>query len=324
MLGAPMEGGAMHVVLQADMDGVAQITDYRECFPVYPAYWQTGRRRMTADVAAAAEGLFDGGASAVTIRNSHGAGWPNLVPEDLPSRAVVAEGGFGAPRSEAAFDASFQVGRHARCGTPDGFLSHTGVFDFRITVDGRPVTESHAIAGAWSVGVPLLGIVGDAALAPELDGTLTGTPFLAVKRSTSRRETAPVHADPAASAEAIRAFARDCARRWRERRAPRLPASFTVELSMDPAAADRVAGTHGLVRVSPAVLRLQATDWRAEAGPAVGAAARAAAAALLADLAPLDLASEETAWRQPSGPFEKVRRAFDDFAAADYAAWRTD
>jgi hypothetical protein len=51
----------MRVVLQADMEGVAQIIDYRKCFPVYPAYWRTGRSRMTADVAAAAQGLFEGG-----------------------------------------------------------------------------------------------------------------------------------------------------------------------------------------------------------------------------------------------------------------------
>ena len=290
---------------------------------MYSAYWRTGRRKMTDDVAAATEGLFDGGATAVVIRNSHGAGWPNLVLEDLPSRAVVAEGGLGAPPSAAPFDASFQVGRHARCGTRDGFLSHTGVWDFRVAVDGRPVTESHAIAGAWSVGAPVLGIVGDAALGRELTGALAGTPFLAVKRSTSRWETVPVDADPAASAASIRAFAQDCARRWRERSVPRLPAMFRAEISMDPAAADQVAGTLGLVRVSPAVLRLQATDWQAEASPAVGAAARAAAAGLLAMLANLDLATERVMQGQPLDRLEAARRAFADFATADYTAWRT-
>ena len=199
-----------------------------------------------------------------------------------------------------------------------------------MAVDGEPVTESHAIAGAWSLGgppVPVLGIVGDDALGPELTGALRGTPFLAVKRSTSRRETAPVHVDPEVSLEAVRDFARECARRWRERAAPRLPDSFTVEISLDPAAADRVAGTPGLApleRVSPAVLRLRATDWTTEAGPVVGAGVRAAVADLLADLAELDLSSEEAAGRQAPERLERVRRAFDAFAAADYAAWRTD
>ena len=314
----------MRVVLQADMEGIAQIADYRECFPVYAEYWRTGRPKMTADVAAAAAGLFEGGATAVVIRNSHGAGWPNLIVEHLPARVEVVQAGFGAPRSAAAFDASFQVGRHARCGTRDGFLSHTGVYDFRVAVDGLPITESHAMAGAWSVGAPVLGIAGDAALGPELNGALAGTPFLAVKHSTSRRETAPVDADATTSAAAVGQFARDCARRWRERPAPRLPASFGVEISMDPAPAAQVAGTHGLVRVSPAVLRLQAADWRTEAGPAVMAAAQAAAAGLLADLAPLDLSTEDAMRRQPPERLARVRRAFDDFAAADYAAWRTD
>jgi D-aminopeptidase len=160
----------MRVVIQADMEGVAHVTDYRECFPVYAEYWRTGRRRMTADVAAAAQGLFDGGATAVEIRSSYGAGWPNLVPEDLPARAEVAEGGFGAPPIANGFDAAFQVGRQARCGTRAGYLSHTGAYDFRIAVDGVLATESHAIAGAWAAGVPVLGIIGDAAPAAGESG----------------------------------------------------------------------------------------------------------------------------------------------------------
>jgi D-amino peptidase len=314
----------MRVLVQADMEGAAQITDHRECWPVCPEYWRTGRGKMTADAAAAAEGLFDGGAAEVVIRNGHGAGWPNLIAEDLPPRARLDAGGFGARPTEQEFDATFQMGRHARCGTRAGFLSHTGVPDLRVAVDGLPLTESHCMAGAWPLGVPVLGVVGDAALGPELTGSLAGTPFLAVKRSTSRWETAPVHAEPAASAAAIRAFARDCARRWRERPRPRLPARFTVEASLDPAAAARVAGQHGWVRTHPAVLRLEATDWRREAGPAVGAVAQAAAAPLLAVLDGLDLSTEDAVRHVAPERLEAVRRAFTDFAYADYAAWRTE
>ena len=315
----------MRVLVQADMEGAAQIDDFRECFPYFPEYWRTGRHKLTADVVAAVAGLFAGGATAVVVRNSHGLpDWPNVLPEALPPRAELEAGGFGAGPARRTFDATFQVGRHARCGTRDGFLSHTGVYDFRVAVDGAPITESHGIAGAWSVGAPVLGITGDAALGRELDGGLTGTPFLAVKRSTSRSATAPIHADPAAGAAAIRAFARDCARRWRERPAPRLPGRFAVEISLDRGAAAQLAGQHGLTRTSPCVLRLDATDWQREAAPAVGAAAGAAAGGLLAALAGLDLTTEATMQQQPPERLAAARRAFADFAAADYAAWRTE
>ena len=58
--------------------------------------------------------------------------------------------------------------------------------DLRLALDGLPLTESHCLAGAWPLGVPVLGIVGDAAPGPELTGALAGTPFLAVKRSNRR------------------------------------------------------------------------------------------------------------------------------------------
>jgi hypothetical protein len=57
----------MHVLVVADMEGAAGITDHRECWPVFPHYWRTGRQHLTADVAAVAAGLFAGGATAVTV-----------------------------------------------------------------------------------------------------------------------------------------------------------------------------------------------------------------------------------------------------------------
>jgi D-amino peptidase len=305
----------MRVLVQADMDGISQITDFRECIPLWPEYWATGRRKMTADTTAAALGLFDGGATEVVIRNSHGAaGWPNLIPEDLPTRLRVEEGGFGSHATDEAFDATFQVGRHARCGTSDGFMSHTGVPDLRVALDGLALTESHCMAGALPLGLPVLGVIGDAALGRELNGFLAGTPFLAVKRSISRCQTTPLHADLDTSGATIRTFAEVCAKRWRMRLAPRLPARFTVEVSMDPAAAEQVVGQHSWERVSPAVLRLEAEDWQREAAPAIGAAARASAAPLLAVLDGMDLSTAEAVRQQVPDRVEAARRAFADFA----------
>ena len=78
----------MRALVLADMDGVAQITDRRECWPACPEYWRTGRGKATADAAAAAAGLLAGGATEVVIGDNHGAGWPNLIAAALPPRAA--------------------------------------------------------------------------------------------------------------------------------------------------------------------------------------------------------------------------------------------
>ena len=53
----------MLVAVSVDMEGVSQLRNVRETFGCMPEYWQTGKPRLEADVAAACEGLLAGGAS---------------------------------------------------------------------------------------------------------------------------------------------------------------------------------------------------------------------------------------------------------------------
>ncbi len=46
----------MRVVISADMEGISQLREPHEILAFARPYWETGRRRMTADVAAAAAG----------------------------------------------------------------------------------------------------------------------------------------------------------------------------------------------------------------------------------------------------------------------------
>lgn len=306
----------MRILLWTDMEGMAQVTDHRECWPVFPHYWHTGRRKFTADVVAASAGLLAGGATEVVVVNGHGLGWPNLLVEELPGRVMLAE----HDASRRGFDALFQVGFHSRCGTADGFVSHTFVPNFRVAVDDAPVTESHAIA--WRVGVPLLGITGDAALGAQLDGTLEGTPFLPVKRSASRVATTPLYATAEASNEAIYHYARRCALDWRHRRAPALPPRFTMAISLDPDLADLAVGRHGLARTSPAVLTLEASAWGTEADPAAGAAMGAALRPLFEAQGDLDLSSEAAMRRQDPACLERFRHYFVSWMQAHQPTWQ--
>ena len=309
----------MRIVLVTDMEGASWITDYREVCPAFPEYWRTGRQRLTADVVAAALGLLDGGATEVAVRDGHGFTWPNVIAEGLPDRAPLVTG----PVATGEFDAAFQLGFHARCGTPDGFLAHTMVPGLAVALDGAPIAESHLAAS--NRAAPLLGVAGDAALGRQLTGPLSGTPFLAVKRSTSKRDTVPVCADPAVSAVAIRTFAERCARgwrAWRERTPPALPTRFRLEFSMAPDLASTTAGQHGFVMTSPAMLRLEASDWAATA-EARAAAVQAAAQPFFDAGGGLDLSSEAAVARQPPDAIERLRRFIADFAAGEDSAWRT-
>ena len=305
----------MNVLLWTDMEGISQITDHRECWPVYPEYWQTGRRKYTSDVIAAASGLLEGGVTEVFVVNGHGLGWPNLLSEEFPNRVKV----FEDSDRQTRIGALFQVGFHARCGTPDGFISHTFVPNFRVSVNDALITESHAVG--WRVGVPVLGVVGDAALGKQLDGALTGTPFLEVKRSTSRTETKPLHANPGASVDAIRVFASQCIRESCQIKPPSLPSLFTVAVSLEPDLAKLVVGKSGLTRRSPAVLTRQTRDWRQDAEPAIGQAMGAAVTPILNAMGELDLSSEEAMRREAPASLERLRRYFVEWTGGNSAAW---
>jgi D-amino peptidase len=74
----------MRVVLSAEMESVAQITDVRD-LACRREYWDAGRRKLTEDVVAAATGLLEGGASEVILLDNHGSGNPwNVLMDQLP------------------------------------------------------------------------------------------------------------------------------------------------------------------------------------------------------------------------------------------------
>lgn len=308
----------MRVLLVADMEGVSRIVDHRECWVAFPEYWATGRARMTADVVAAAQGLLDGGANRVVVASSHGiGGWPNLLTGQFPDGCELLED----PGGPGDIDAQFHVGYHARCGTMDGFVSHTFVPDLRMKVEGRLITENHH--NAWTYAVPLLGVTGDTALGPQLDGALAGTPFLAVKRSASRTATHPVAPTPERSAGDIRAFARSCISNWRARHEPSLPETFTVSFSMPPDLAGILpVADHGLERVGPSVLRIEARSWGDEVRPAWLAVIGAAIAPLLAAQGALDLSSEDAMRAQSPADLNRYRRYFDDWLSSSQVEWQ--
>lgn len=60
------------------MEGASQLRGVREIFGCLPEYWETGKPRLEADVAAACEGLLAGGAAELVVLDNHGGNTVNV------------------------------------------------------------------------------------------------------------------------------------------------------------------------------------------------------------------------------------------------------
>jgi len=258
----------MRVALSVDMEGVARITDMRDCLASCREYWARGKRLLEADVAAAAEGLLAGGAREVVVLDNHGSGNPENVGADaLPAGALLETWNVFDLR-EHGVEAMFQVGYHARGGV-DGFLSHTYVPGLRLRVGDELVSESHG--RIWAADVPLLGIVGNDEHERTL-GSLAGTPYLVVQESSGRGAARPVHADAEESAAAIRDFAAIAIRAAAS--APRFEPPTDVSFAASLPNGDEVVEAMeagGWTRIGDVEFAVELTHWSAARGPLAAA-----------------------------------------------------
>jgi D-aminopeptidase len=259
--------------------------------------------------------LRDGGATVVAIDDQHATGVQNTLAEQLPDWLEMTDPHelYGQQqRGELAFDAVFQIGRHARHGTPNAFVPHTMLPGMAVAINRAPVTECHIFA--WRAGLPLIGITGDDALATQIDGMLSGTPYLAVKRSLGRTNALPVYPDRAHAQAALRQFARDCARSWRERPAPVLPAPSVLSARLTEPALARAAGSAGLAETGSGELSVEVQSWWGGGEAALGAVMGCIAGELFGIFAGLELSSAEAMAANDPARLEQSRWA----AAAVY------
>lgn len=303
----------MRVALSADMEAVSQIRGVREVLACCEEYWTTGRARFTADVAAAAAGLLDGGAGEVVVLDNHASGHTqNLLAADLPAGARV-ENWSAFELADRGVGAMLQVGYHPRAGV-DGFVPHTYVPGLRVVVDGEPVGESHG--RVWAAGVPLLGIVGNSALQSTL-GSLRGAAFLAVQDSHGTCSAAPIHGEPRESAAAIRAFAREAMRERVPAPGVTPPREALLEITLGDADDEVVRGLEatGWTRTGTTRFAAALRTW-AEARPLLDVAMLAGIAPFAGSLAAVDMSSREAV--------ERAHPAARAALAAQFCSWAAD
>jgi len=114
----------VRIVLSVDMEGISQIGNPHETLACRAEYWATGKPRMEAETAAAAEGLLAAGATEVIVLDNHGSGNPeNVSPECLPAGTRLETWNvFDLPAHDV--DGMLQVGYHARGGVNGFHLAH--------------------------------------------------------------------------------------------------------------------------------------------------------------------------------------------------------
>ena len=200
----------MKVYVSVDMEGIAGVSHPNPTGRSDSGY-ADAVRLMDGEANAAVLGAFDGGATEVTVNDSHGSMY-NLHPEALDPRARLVQG--RKPYSMVAgadesFDVALFVGYHARAGHPRGTIAHTYTGDPTLTtLSGRPVGE-YGINALYlgALGVPVGLVAGDDALADEVAEWLPWAERVIVKRGVSRSAADSLHPERA------RELIRDAARR---------------------------------------------------------------------------------------------------------------
>ena len=224
----------VRVYISVDMEGVAGVSHAKPTARGDSGY-PDAVKLMVGEANAAIEGAFKGGATDVTVNDSHGAMF-NLTPEDLDPRARLVQGkkpwSMVEAAESAAFDVALFVGYHARAGHPRGTIAHT--YTGRVTlatINGRPVTEA-AVNGLYlgALGIPVGLVSGDDALAEELADWFPWAERVVVKRGVSWQAADSLH--PSRARDLIRGGAQKAVARAKAKDATLVPLTLAAPLTL--------------------------------------------------------------------------------------------
>ena len=273
----------MRVYLSVDMEGLAGIS-HTAPTERGDAGYPDACRLMEGEANAAIAGAFDGGATEVTVNDSHGPMF-NLSPAALDPRARLVQGRKALSMVEAAADAAFDValfvGYHARAGHPRGTIAHTYTGQPTLTtLAGRPTGE-YGINGLYlgALGVPVGLVTGDDALAEEVADWLPWAERVVVKHGRGYRAADSVH--PSVARDLVSRAARRAVERASagELRPLTLPSPIEVGIEF------RHAGQADFAAVIPGFSRDGDRGVRYTAGDGIDAYRAFVAAVRLANIA---------------------------------------
>jgi len=154
--------------------------------------YEEGRKLMTAEVNAVVEAIFAHGPAEIIVNDSHG-DMQNILHTKLDARVTYIQGNakpLGMMQGiDGTFDGVIFLGYHARAGTEDGFLAHTGSGRVKgLWINGKEVGEGGLnlfLASAYRV--PVILASGDVTFTRQINQ-------LAPVRTVATKEAIGIHA----------------------------------------------------------------------------------------------------------------------------------
>lgn len=263
----------MKIHICADMEGTCGVVSWLQVTPPETAggdpykesEYDRSRRRMTAEVSAAARGAFAGGATEVTVNDFHNANL-NILIDELDERCRLVAGGAGPLNFLQGMEPDcagiFFTGFHSKAGTVSSALSHTwssNLNDLRIA--GESTGEYGLISYvAGEFGVPVLLVTGDRTTCDQTEAFLKRPVVQAiVKEGIS--QTGAINLHPKTAQNIIERQAERAMQEVGRVDPTILAPGSPVELEFDhQVRADAAARNHGVERVDERTVRFIAND----------------------------------------------------------------
>jgi D-amino peptidase len=256
----------LKVFIFTDVEGISGVDEAAKMDSENTEVYRRTCEDLMADLNAAVEGAFEGGADRVVAWDGHGGrNRLNFIPEMLDKRCEavdrVKENIIGP---DETFDVAFAVGYHAMAGTLNGFLDHTqsGLTIFNWRINGRRVGEmvQDALTAA-AVGVPMVMVAGDEAACAEARNFFGPIETAAVKQGVGRSKAIAYAPDEA------HGRIRNAARRAMELAGKVKPIQFILPMEVKieytrSDYCDAAAGKPGVERLDARTIRWVTSDLK--------------------------------------------------------------
>jgi D-amino peptidase len=253
----------MRILISADMEGTTGVTGWSDVQPGQAPY-ERFRRLLTADVNAAVQGAFLGGATEVVVNEAHD-GMRNILIEELDERAEMISGLYKPlvmMEGVDECDVVFFVGYHARAGDA-GVLAHT-LCDAYVSVELNGTAASEARLGATlagEVGVPVGLVTGDDVICSEAEKLFPGVKTAVVKYAIDNFSARCL--GPRAAGDRIREAARSALAEHDMLQPYRVGPPYTISATLrESSQAGAVAGLPGVKREGPASVSFSSQNFR--------------------------------------------------------------
>lgn len=179
----------MKIYIHTDLEGISGI-DSVDLMERDSACHRCAIERLMMDINAAIEGAFAGGATHITVLDSHGGGGNfDLSLLDPRVEYDTKENGKWWGKLDDSYQGTFFIGAHAMAGTINGFLDHTqsSTAWFQYSGNDQPMGE----LAQWAMvaahfQVPLLMVSGDEAACVEARQFFSPLQTAIVKRGVGR------------------------------------------------------------------------------------------------------------------------------------------